>query len=153
MKLVEIEMVDAERCDAALAGFSQMLGAAVWHPAGVGPCQSAFRADTHPRPVAGPGRKRPSNQTLVVPALVIVPAISVRSVEKLDARVKRRVKDRDRTRLIAIRLGREPHAAEAWNTHADDPNRSFENGHLSLRHPGRAVNRFIKRSTEKPASL
>jgi hypothetical protein len=120
VKLVQIEALDAERHEAALAGFSQMLGAAVRCPPSARPRQPAFRSDAHARPVAGPGRERASDEALVVTALGVVPTINVRSVEKLDPRIERSVQDCSRARLIPIGLRREPHAAEAGNTHADD---------------------------------
>jgi len=124
MKLVKIETFDAERLETALAGFTQMPGAAVWYPASVRPRQAAFRGDPHARSVAAQGRERSSDQTLVVSALGLIPAVGVGSVEKPDARIERRMNDRRRPRVVAIRLGGEPHAAETQGMHGNDPNGS-----------------------------
>src|SRR5262245_46550210 len=99
-----------------------MLGAAVGHPPSARPRQPAFGADAYPRSIPWPAGESASDQALVVSSLRLAPAVSVRCVEKLDVGIQRGVKHRNRTRLVAIGLRGEPHAAEARGTHADDPN-------------------------------
>ena len=113
VELVEVDALDAEGAPARLAGGGQVARAAVRHPA-------AARAGSSPplvatrtaRRVAAPGRERARDQPLVVAGVARVQAVGVGGVEQGDAGVEGRVQRRERAGVVAVRLGREPHAAD-----------------------------------------
>ena len=85
MQLVQIDPLDAECGEAPLARVPKVFRATVRFPASAGPGQSAFRRDANARAVARPGRERARDQALVVAALVLVQAVCVGRIEKVDA--------------------------------------------------------------------
>ena len=99
---------------------TQVARAAVGDPAALGARQPALRRDDDPRAVAVPGCERPGDQPLVVAGLARVEAVGVGAVEEVDPRVEGRVQQRDGRRVVAVGLGRQPHAAEAEPRHEWD---------------------------------
>ena len=112
VELVEIDRVDAEGAATALARRGQVLGPAVGLPAAVRPREAALGGHGEARAIAGPAADRPREQPLVVAEVVVGPAVGVGGVEEGDAGVERGVQHRYGSLVVAIRVGRQAHAAD-----------------------------------------
>jgi hypothetical protein len=113
MKLIEVDALDTERAAARLAGSDEMLGAAIGNPRALRPGEAAFGCNAYSRlrSVAAVARECVRDQPLVVPGLRRVPAIRIGGVEQRHTGIECRVEDGHGAFVVAIALGRQPHAA------------------------------------------
>ena len=79
--------------------------------------------------------------------LFVAPAIRVRRIEEIHASVERGVKNGDRIPVVALMLGREPHASQpkralglAWITHAAGQG---SHGVIRVGSPGGGKEQFV----------
>ena len=110
MQLIQGDPLEAERRETGFARGGEVTGAAVRHPAALRACQSAFSGHEHARAIdrARQGRR---DQPLVMIDVGIVAAVGVGGIEQGDARIERRPKHGDCRLVVAIGVGRQPHAA------------------------------------------
>ncbi len=113
MELVEREAIHAERLAARLACRGKMSRASVREPPSIRARQTAFGRDGNARAIAGPCRQRTSDEAFVVTGFGRVPAVGVRGIEEIHARVERGVQRGNGSRLVPIWIGREAHASDA----------------------------------------
>ena len=113
VELIEIDAISSQRPQAGFAGGTQVTRPSVRYPISLRPSQASFGGDDDSRAIAVPAGEGAGDESLVVAALRIVQAVSVRCVEETDSAVERRVQYVDAACLVAIPLGGEPHTADA----------------------------------------
>ena len=99
-----------------------MACSAVGYPVALGTREAAFGRDENARAVTAsrrrcrprdPCRERPRDEPFVVTGLAVVPAVRVGRIEKGRAGIERGVQHGGRPGLVAVALGRQPHAAHS----------------------------------------
>ena len=107
---VGVDGIPAQRGEARLAVLPQRPRAPVGLPASVRPAHSALRHDVYPARAVLP--ERPREEPLVVAEVGIVEGVRARRVEARHARVQRGGDHPSAAFLVAIVVGRQPHATE-----------------------------------------
>jgi hypothetical protein len=107
---VEIDRVDSESLAARACCCGQVARAAIGNPRTARAHQAALGDDDRPLHDAGERRR---DQSLVVPDIDVVVAVRIGGIDQLDAVRDRRSEYRGAASVVAIGLGRQPHAAES----------------------------------------
>src|SRR5262245_28383698 len=102
MQLVEIDALDAQRCQTRFTRRSQVTSSSVWHPLSIRARQSTFGCNHDAGTISAPGSQSTGDEAFVVADVRVVQAIRVRRVEQGDATVERRVQHVDAARLVAL---------------------------------------------------
>ena len=113
MKLIEVDPPHGQCAAAVFDRRGQVFRAAVRHPAAAGASHASLGGDDNGGSIALPRRQGASDESFVVTAIAIGPAVRVRSVEEGYAGIQRRMEHRDRSALVAVRFSREPHATQS----------------------------------------